>query len=93
MGAVPDSGKILLTDWDCIGAGGVFRAIGVELGGEAGGAMDGLRRNGAAQIRLDQGSASSDALREVASPPMPGWSLIKAEQAAAVTPRASATQA
>ena len=85
--------EIALTDLFCIESGRRFRAIRMELDGEAGETMDRLRRNVAAQIRLDHGYASSDALMDVASPPMPGWSLIKAEQAAAVTPRASATQA
>jgi acyl-CoA dehydrogenase family protein 9 len=65
----------------------------MELDGDAGEAIDDLRRDIAARIRAEHGYGSSDALMDVAVPPLPAWSLTKAEQERAVTRRSSADPA
>jgi hypothetical protein len=62
----------------------------MELDGDAGASIDALRFDIAKRIRDEHGYESSDALMDVAVPPLPAWSLIKAEQERAVTRRASA---
>jgi alkylation response protein AidB-like acyl-CoA dehydrogenase len=79
--------EVALTDLFCLESGRRFRTIRTELTGDAGHAIDDLRRDIAAQVRAEHGYGSSDALMDVASPPLPAWSLVKAEQQAAVTPR------
>ena len=86
-GAEDCAREIALTDLFCIESGRRFRAIRMELDGDAGEAIDDLRREIAARIRTEHGYGSSDALMDVAVPPLPAWSLIKAEQQAAVTRR------
>jgi len=85
--------EIALTDLFCIESGRRFRAIRMELDGDAGEAIDDLRRDIAARIRSEHGYGSSDALMDVAGPPLPAWSLVKAEQQAAITRRSSTTRA
>ncbi len=86
-GAEDCAREIALTDLFCIESGRRFRAIRMELDGDAGEAIDDLRREIAARIRTEHGYGSSDALMDVAVPPLPAWSLVKAEQQAAVTRR------
>ncbi len=83
-GAEACAREIALTDLFCIESGRRFRAIRMELDGDAGQAIDDLRRDIAARIRAEQGYGSTDALMDVAIPPLPAWSLTKAEQQAAV---------
>ena len=82
--------EIALADLFCIESGRRFRAIRMELDGDAGASIDALRFDIAKRIRDEHGYESSDALMDVAVPPLPAWSLIKAEQERAVTRRASA---
>lgn len=76
--------EIGLCDLFCLQSGRRFRALRMELDGDAGEQIDGLRRSVAAQVRADAGYASSDALLDVPVPPLPAFSLVRAEQAAAV---------
>ena len=92
-GAEACAREIALTDLFCIESGRRFRAIRMELDGDAGEAIDDLRRDVAARIRAEHGYGSSDALMDVAVPPLPAWSLTKAEQERAVTRRSSADPA
>jgi alkylation response protein AidB-like acyl-CoA dehydrogenase len=93
QGAEACAREIALTDLFCIQSGRRFRAIRMELDGDAGEAVDDLRRDIAARIRAEQGYGSSDALMDVAVPPLPAWSLTKAEQERAVTRRSSTAPA
>ena len=93
QGAEACAREIALTDLFCIQSGRRFRAIRMELDGDAGEAVDDLRRGIAARIRAEQGYGSSDALMDVAVPPLPAWSLTKAEQERAVTRRSSTAPA
>lgn len=79
--------ELALTALFCLESGRRFRATRLELVGDAGAAIDDLRRDIAARIREEHGYGSSDALLDVPSPPMPAWSLVKAEQERAVTRR------
>ena len=92
-GAEACAREIALTDLFCIESGRRFRAIRLELDGDAGESMDELRRDIAARVREEHGYGSSDALMDVAVPPLPAWSLSKAEQERAVTRRSSADPA
>lgn len=92
-GAEACAREIALTDLFCIESGRRFRAIRLELDGDAGESIDDLRRDIAARIRSEHGYGSSDALMDVAVPPLPAWSLTKAEQERAVTRRSSADPA
>jgi acyl-CoA dehydrogenase family protein 9 len=92
-GAEACAREIALTDLFCIESGRRFRAIRQELDGDAGESMDELRRDIAARVREEHGYGSSDALMDVAVPPLPAWSLSKAEQERAVMRRASADPA
>ena len=85
--------EIALTDLFCIESGRRFRAIRLELEGDAGASIDDLRRDIAARIRDEHGYGSSDALMDVAVPPLSAWSLTKAEQERAVMSRSSAGRA
>jgi len=73
--------EIALTDLFCVQSGRRFRAARVELEGEAGDAIDTLRRRVAATVRAEHGYASNDALLDVPVPPLPSWSLNRDEQA------------
>ena len=65
-GAEACAREIALTDLFCIQSGRRFRAIRMELDGDAGEAIDDLRRDIAARIRAEHGYGSSDALMDVA---------------------------
>lgn len=73
--------EIALTTLFCVQSGRRFRALRMELDGDAGESIDTLRRSVAATVRAESGYASSDALLDVPVPPLPAWSLTKAEQA------------
>ena len=73
--------EIALTDLFCLQSGRRFRALRMELEGDAGVAMDDLRRSIASTVRADAGYASDDALLDVPVPPLPKWSLNRDEQA------------
>ena len=92
-GAAACTREIALTDLFCIESGRRFRAIRMELDGDAGERIDDLRRDIAARVRTEHGYGASDALMDVAVPPLPAWSLVKAEQEAAVTRRSSTDRA
>ena len=92
-GAAACAREIALTDLFCIESGRRFHAIRLELDGDAGASIDDLRRDIAARIRDEHGYGSSDALMDVVVPPLPAWSLTKAEQERAVTRRSSADPA
>ena len=72
--------EIALTELFCVQSGRRFRALRMELDGDAGETIDTLRRRVAGTVRADTGYASSDALMDVPLPPLPAWSLTKAEQ-------------
>lgn len=72
--------EIALAALFCVQSGRRFRALRMELEGDAGRTVDDLRRNIAATIRADAGYASRDALMDVPVPSLPAWSLTKAEQ-------------
>ncbi len=72
--------EIALTELFCVQSGRRFRALRMELEGDAGESIDALRRRVAARIRAESGYASHDALMDVPVPPLPAWSLTKAEQ-------------
>jgi acyl-CoA dehydrogenase family protein 9 len=76
--------EIALTALFCVQSGRRFRASRMELEGDAGEAMDGLRLAVAATVRADGGYASDDALLDVPVPPLPAWSLNRDEQARSV---------
>jgi acyl-CoA dehydrogenase family protein 9 len=77
--------ELALTQLFCLQSGRRFRALRMELEGNAGEGIDTLRREVAQRIRDEQGYASSDALMDVAVPPLPQWSLARDAQQAAVT--------
>jgi alkylation response protein AidB-like acyl-CoA dehydrogenase len=79
--------EIGLCDLFCLQSGRRFRALRMELEGEAGEQIDALRRSIAAQVREDAGYATADALLDAPSPPLPAWSLNRDEQARASDPR------
>ena len=64
----------------------------MELEGDAGEAMDDLRREVAATVRREAGYQSDDALLDVVVPPLPVFSLVRDEQAASVAPRSLAAK-
>ncbi|MCC6243552.1 MAG: acyl-CoA dehydrogenase family protein [Gemmatimonadaceae bacterium] len=88
-GAQACAREIALTELFCIQSGRRFRALRMELDGDAGESIDSLRRRIAQTVRDDAGYGSDDALMDVTVPPLPAWSLTKAEQEAA-TRRSSA---
>ncbi len=75
--------EIALASLFCLESGRRFRTLRNELEGDAGGSIDALRRDIAARVRDEHGYATGDALLDVPVPPLPAWSLIKAEQQAA----------
>lgn len=76
--------EIALTELFCLQSGRRFRAARTELEGSTGEQIDALRRDIAARVREEAGYGSSDALLDVAVPPLPAWSLTRDEQARAV---------
>ena len=92
-GAEACAREIALTDLFCIVSGRRFRAIRMELDGNAGEAIDDLRRDIAARVRAEHGYGSSDALMDAAVPPLPAWSLTRSEQERAVMRRSSTAPA
>ena len=72
--------EVALTELFCVQSGRRFRALRMELDGDAGEMIDTLRRQVAITVRADTGYSSSDALMDVPVPPLPAWSLTKAEQ-------------
>lgn len=79
--------EIALTRLFCLQSGRRFRALRNELDGGVGEQIDDLRRRIAQTVRDERGYASSDALMDVAVPPLPTWSLNRDEQQAAVERR------
>ena len=79
-GAESCAREIALTELFCLQSGRRFRALRMELDGDAGDAIDALRRRVAQTVRDDRGYASVDAVMTVAEVPLPAWSLVKAEQ-------------
>jgi acyl-CoA dehydrogenase family protein 9 len=79
-GAAACTREIALTSLFCLESGRRFRARRMELEGDAGDSIDDLRRAIAATVRHDAGFASRDAVMTVTVPPLPSWSLTKAEQ-------------
>jgi alkylation response protein AidB-like acyl-CoA dehydrogenase len=72
--------EIALTDLFCLQSGRRFRALRLELEGDAGERMDDLRRAVAATVRAEAGYDSSDAVLDVPVPPLPKWGLMREEQ-------------
>ena len=72
--------EVALTELFCLQSGRRFRALRMELDGDAGDAIDALRLRIAATARAEHGYGSRDALMDVPVPPLPTWSLTKAEQ-------------
>ena len=79
-GADACSREIALTELFCVQSGRRFRALRMELEGDAGESIDTLRRRVAATIRTDAGYASRDALMDAPESPLPAWSLTRDEQ-------------
>ena len=79
-GADACSREIALTALFCMQSGRRFRALRMELEGDAGESIDTLRRRVAATIRTDAGYASRDALMDAPESPLPAWSLTRDEQ-------------
>lgn len=84
--------ELALTALFCVQSGRRFRAIRMELEGDAGESMDDLRRAVAATVRREVGYRSDDALLDVVVPPLPVFSLVRDEQAASVEPRSRAAK-
>ena len=78
-GADACSREIALTELFCVQSGRRFRALRMELEGDAGESIDRLRRRVAATIRTDAGYASRDALMDAPESPLPAWSLTRDE--------------
>jgi acyl-CoA dehydrogenase family protein 9 len=76
--------EIALTELFCLQSGRRFSAHRDELDGKTGEGIDDLRRRIAARVRDERGYASSDALMDVAVPPLPAWSLTRDAQQRAV---------
>jgi acyl-CoA dehydrogenase family protein 9 len=72
--------EVALADLFCLQSGRRFRLLRIELEGDAGGAIDGLRREVAATVRTEAGYGSRDALMDVPGPPLAPFSLTKALQ-------------
>lgn len=72
--------EIALTELFCVQSGRRFRALRMELEGDAGEAIDAHRLAVAAMVRADAGYGSADALLDAPVPPLPPFSLTKAEQ-------------
>lgn len=81
--------EIALCELFCMQSGRRFRSVRMELEGDAGESIDSLRRAIATRVREERGYATSDAMLDVAVPPLPAWSLNRDEQARAVTGRRS----
>ena len=79
-GADACSREIALTELFCVQSGRRFRALRMELEGDAGESIDTLRLRVAATIRTDAGYASRDALMDAPESPLPAWSLTRDEQ-------------
>ncbi|HYW33088.1 MAG TPA: acyl-CoA dehydrogenase family protein [Gemmatimonas sp.] len=84
QGAEDARREIELTDLFCLQSGRRFRALRLELDGDAGDAIDDLRRSIAARIRAEQGYTSSDAVLDVPVPPLPDWGLMRDVQLATI---------
>lgn len=85
LGADQCAREIALTALFCLQSGRRFRALRMEIEGDAGESIDGLRRQIAATIRAEEGYGSRDALMDVPVPPLPAWSLTRDEQARGAT--------
>ena len=72
--------EVALADLFCLQSGRRFRILRIELEGDAGAAIDALRRDVAATVRAESGYGASDALMDVPLPPLAPFSLTKAEQ-------------
>ena len=83
-GAEACAHELSLTALFCLQSGRRFRTLRTELEGSVGEEIDALRLRIAAEVRAEAGYAPSDAMLDVAVPPLPAWSLTKAEQARAV---------
>lgn len=81
-GAEKCAREIALAELFCVTSGRRFRALRLEVEGDAGETIDNLRRQIAHTVRADGGYAVSDAIYDGPLPPLPQWSLTKAEQVA-----------
>ena len=79
-GAVTCAREIALTQLFCLQSGRRFRALRLELEGDAGAELDELRLRVAAAVRTSTGYDIDDALMEVDVPPLPAWSLTREKQ-------------
>jgi alkylation response protein AidB-like acyl-CoA dehydrogenase len=82
-GAEACTREIALTDLFCLQSGRRFRALRLEVDGDAGERIDDLRRAVAARVRAEAGYESGDAVLDVPVPPLPKWGLMREEQAEA----------
>lgn len=85
--------EIALASLFCLESGRRFRAIRMELDGDAGQRIDDLRRDIATCVRQDAGYVSRDALCEAPVLPLPAWGLDRDVQSAAVTRPSAAAPA
>lgn len=72
--------EVALCELFCVQSGRRFRALRMELDGDAGESIDALRLQIAATVRADAGYASPDGVLDVPAPPLPAWSLVRDEQ-------------
>jgi acyl-CoA dehydrogenase family protein 9 len=79
-GAAACEREIALTTLFCVQSGRRFRALRLELDGDAGDQVDDVRRALAATVRRDGGYGSGDALLDVPALPLPPFSLVRDEQ-------------
>jgi acyl-CoA dehydrogenase family protein 9 len=79
-GADACSREIALTELFCLQSGRRFRALRLELDGDAGPTLDDLRLRVAASIRASRGYDLDDALMDVDVPPLPAWGLRREDQ-------------
>ena len=84
--------EIALADLFCVASGRRFRALRLELEGDAGELLDDLRRTVAGRVRAEQGYASDDALLDTELPPLPAWGLMRPEQEASLAQPARVTE-
>lgn len=83
-GADASRHEIALANLFCLQSGRRFRALRLELDGDAGERIDDLRRQIAAQVRKDKGYRTADATLDVALPELPEWGLMRADQESAI---------
>jgi len=79
-GAEACAREIALCELFCVQSGRRFRALRMELDGDAGASIDALRLRVAATVRADAGYASPDGVLDAPPTPLPAWSLVRDEQ-------------